>query len=70
MAIDLWRTRPYSSATIPLRQWVDRVFDEAFAREAAAITGLPFRTAENKFEALASEDGGKRIHSCRNVLCR
>jgi HSP20 family molecular chaperone IbpA len=38
MAIDLWRTRPYSSMT-PLRQWVDRVFDEAFARENAAGTG-------------------------------
>jgi HSP20 family molecular chaperone IbpA len=33
MAIDLWRTRPYSGYNTPLRQWVDRVFDEAFARE-------------------------------------
>jgi HSP20 family protein len=33
MAIDLWRTRPYSSMNAPLRQWVDRVFEEAFARE-------------------------------------
>jgi HSP20 family protein len=33
MAIDLWRTRPYASMNGPLRQWVDRVFDEAFARE-------------------------------------
>ena len=38
MAIDLWRTRPYSSTT-PLRQWVDRVFDEAFAREGATGAG-------------------------------
>lgn len=35
MAIDVWRTRPYSTMT-PLRQWVDRVFDEAFSRETAA----------------------------------
>ena len=35
MAIDLWRTRPYSSMNAPLRQWVDRVFDDAFAREGA-----------------------------------
>ena len=27
MAIDLWRTRPYTS---PLSQWVDRFFDQAF----------------------------------------
>ncbi|HKY80134.1 MAG TPA: class II fumarate hydratase [Sphingobium sp.] len=31
-------------------------FDTAVAAEIAAITGLPFRTAENKFEALASND--------------
>jgi len=35
MAIDLWRTRPYSGMNTPLRQWVDRVFDDAFAREGA-----------------------------------
>jgi HSP20 family molecular chaperone IbpA len=35
MAIDLWRTRPYSSLNAPIRQWVDRVFDEAFTRETA-----------------------------------
>ena len=39
MAIDLWRTRPYSSTMTPLRQWVDRVFDEAFSREGAAGDG-------------------------------
>jgi HSP20 family protein len=39
MAIDLWRTRPYSSMSTPLRQWVDRVFDEAFAREGATGAG-------------------------------
>lgn len=31
-------------------------FDMAVASEIAALTGLPFRTAENKFEALASND--------------
>ena len=31
-------------------------FDKAFAREVADITGLPFQTAPNKFEALASHD--------------
>ena len=31
-------------------------FDVDVAREIAAITGLPFRTADNKFEALASND--------------
>jgi HSP20 family molecular chaperone IbpA len=35
MAIDLWRTRPYGTFNTPLRQWVDRVFDDAFAREGA-----------------------------------
>jgi HSP20 family molecular chaperone IbpA len=36
MAIDLWRTRPYNGINTPLRQWVDRVFDDAFAREGIA----------------------------------
>ena len=31
-------------------------FAEAFAREMAALTGFPFETAPNKFEALASND--------------
>ena len=36
MAIDIWRTRPYSSSfNTPLRQWVDRVFDEALSRDAS-----------------------------------
>jgi HSP20 family molecular chaperone IbpA len=39
MAIDIWRTRPYTSLNTPLRQWVDRVFDDAFARESAAHSG-------------------------------
>jgi HSP20 family molecular chaperone IbpA len=39
MSIDLWRTRPYSAFNTPLRQWVDRVFDDAFAREGAPNQG-------------------------------
>jgi fumarate hydratase class II len=31
-------------------------FDKKFAAEVAKITGLPFKTAENKFEALAAHD--------------
>jgi HSP20 family protein len=52
MAIDLWRTRPYSGITPPLRQWVDRVFDDAFAREspqgsgAAGFQSLPVNVWE------------------------
>ena len=39
MAIDLWRTHPYAAYNTPLRQWVDRVFDDAFAREAGQNGG-------------------------------
>jgi len=35
MAIDIWRTRPYTFGNAPLRQWVDRVFDEAAAQANA-----------------------------------
>jgi fumarate hydratase class II len=31
-------------------------FDAAFAREVAALTGLPFRAAENKFALMAAHD--------------
>ena len=37
MAIDLWRTRPNLHTNTPLRQWVDRVFDDAFARDGAPV---------------------------------
>ncbi len=40
MAMDLWRTRPYTGFNTPLRQWVDRVFDDAFARESAGAAGF------------------------------
>lgn len=53
MAIDLWRTRPYSysNANAPLRQWVDRVFDEAFSRDqqgggSAGFQSLPVNVWE------------------------
>jgi HSP20 family molecular chaperone IbpA len=36
MAIDLWRTRPYISNSAPFRQWVDRVFDDAFGQQYSA----------------------------------
>jgi HSP20 family protein len=38
MAIDLWRTRPYSY-NAPLRQWVDQVFNDAFTQQASAGNG-------------------------------
>ena len=39
MAIEMWRTRPYSGMNAPLRQWVDRVFDEALTRESGTGEG-------------------------------
>jgi fumarate hydratase, class II len=41
-------------------------FDVAFAREAATLTGLPFVTAPNKFEALASKDAMVEAHGALN----
>ncbi|MCG8507092.1 MAG: class II fumarate hydratase, partial [Sphingomonadales bacterium] len=43
-------------------------FAEKFAAEAAAITGLPFVTAENKFEALAAHDAMVEASGALNVL--
>jgi fumarate hydratase, class II len=43
-------------------------FAEEFAAEVAEITGLPFVTAENKFEALASEDTMVELSGALNVL--
>jgi len=43
-------------------------FGEAIAREIAAITGLPFRTADNKFEALASNDPIVHLSGTLNTL--
>jgi fumarate hydratase, class II len=43
-------------------------FAEAFAAEVATITGLPFVTAPNKFEALAANDAMVELHGALNVL--
>ncbi|HYH20603.1 MAG TPA: class II fumarate hydratase [Azospirillum sp.] len=43
-------------------------FAEAFARQVAAITGLPFVTAENKFEALAAHDALVEAHGALNTI--
>jgi fumarate hydratase class II len=43
-------------------------FAEAFAAEVAAITGLAFVTAANKFEALASHDAMIEVSGALNVL--
>ena len=40
-------------------------FDKAFAKEVASITGYPFKTAPNKFEALAAHDA---IVECSGAL--
>jgi fumarate hydratase class II len=43
-------------------------FGEAIAKEIADLTGLPFRTADNKFEALASNDPLVHLSGTLNVL--
>ncbi|MGI9434844.1 MAG: class II fumarate hydratase [Geminicoccaceae bacterium] len=43
-------------------------FAEKFAAEVAVITGLPFVTAPNKFEALAAHDALVEISGALNVL--
>ena len=43
-------------------------FAEDFAAEVANITGLPFRTAPNKFEALASNDAYVYAHGAINTV--
>ena len=43
-------------------------FDTAFAAKIAAYTGLPFETAPNKFEALASHDALSFAHGALNSL--
>ena len=43
-------------------------FAEAFAAEVAGITGLPFVTAPNKFEALAAHDALVEVSGALNVL--
>jgi HSP20 family protein len=50
MAIDLFRTRPYTMNGTPLRQWVDRVFDDAFQQAngngSAGYQSLPVNVWE------------------------
>jgi len=43
-------------------------FAEAFASKVSALTGLPFYTAPNKFEALASNDTMVEISGVMNVI--
>ncbi len=43
-------------------------FAEAFAEEVAAITGLPFVTAENKFEGIAAHDAIVEASGALNVV--
>jgi len=43
-------------------------FAELFAKNVAELTGLPFVSAENKFEALASEDTLVEVSGALNVL--
>ena len=42
-------------------------FSEIYAKHVATITGLPFVTAENKFEALAAHDAMVEHHAL-NVI--
>ncbi len=43
-------------------------FAENFAQQVAKITGLPFRTADNKFEALAAHDALVFAHGALNSV--
>jgi fumarate hydratase class II len=43
-------------------------FAEAFAEEVAALTGLPFVSAENKFEALAAHDALVELSGALNLM--
>lgn len=43
-------------------------FDVAFAKEIARLTSLPFKAAENKFEALASHDTLVNVSGALNTL--
>jgi len=43
-------------------------FAEAFAKEVAAFTGLPFVSARNKFEALAAHDALVELSGALNVV--
>jgi fumarate hydratase, class II len=45
-----------------------RGFDQSFANEVSALTGLPFVPAANKFEALASNDALVHLSGALNTL--
>ncbi|MBA3813122.1 MAG: class II fumarate hydratase [Alphaproteobacteria bacterium] len=45
-----------------------RKFGEHFAKKVTELSGLPFVTTENKFEALASEDTMVEVSGALNVL--
>ena len=45
-----------------------RGFDELFASEVAILTGLPFNTADNKYEALAAHDAMVEISGVLNTI--
>ncbi len=45
-----------------------RGFDKKFAEEVAAYTKLPFKTAPNKFEALAAHDAYVSAHGAVNTV--
>ncbi|MFN7710662.1 MAG: class II fumarate hydratase [Holosporales bacterium] len=45
-----------------------RGFDQLFAQKVAEITGLPFVTAPNKFEALAAHDACLELSGALNVV--
>lgn len=43
-------------------------FDEQFAQQVASLTGLPFITAENKFEAIAAHDAIVEASGALNTI--
>ena len=43
-------------------------FDEAIANELAQLTGIPFVTAPNKFEALAAHDSLVEVSGALNTV--
>ncbi|RCL03337.1 MAG: class II [Candidatus Tokpelaia sp. JSC161] len=43
-------------------------FDKIFANNVAAITGLPFKSAQNTFEAIANHGGLANFHGSLNAL--
>lgn len=43
-------------------------FDEQFASEVASLTGLPFVTAQNKFEVMASHDAMVQLSGVLNTV--